>query len=433
MVSNLDIPNAKSIICSLSNLEIMSRPVLTIFYQFNPWQSSIGGIQTIIRSFIKYAPERFAIRLVGTGHPNAKLGVWQDAEFSGRKLEFMPIIGIENDDVRRLIPTTIEYAKALIGKNLSSDFMHFHRIEPSLLARNWSGEKTLFIHNDIQKQMDAGNNQNAILWKRFPAAYFALEKMAITQFEELYICNTESVNFYRQLYPQLAERFTYLKNTVDNEIFYPVSKQEKTTLRHQLAAELGLPEATRFILFAGRLHPQKDPLLLIRALATIANPNIHLLMAGNGELADAIRAEINTLGLSKRVTMLGGVAQTQLANLYRSSSVFVLSSVYEGLSVAGLEALSSGTPVVTTDCGETPKFLNERSGIVCQQRTATALGEALNRVITMPEAYPVEACIKTVAPYIAKNVVESIYDVMWQRWEQRQKNVHSPQKYIHLA
>ncbi|NEO61240.1 MAG: glycosyltransferase family 1 protein, partial [Moorea sp. SIO4G2] len=42
----------------------MQKLILTIFYQFNPWHSSIGGIQTVIRSFIKYAPSEFEVRLV---------------------------------------------------------------------------------------------------------------------------------------------------------------------------------------------------------------------------------------------------------------------------------------------------------------------------------------------------------------------------------
>ena len=56
----------------------MRKPVLTIFYQYNPWHSSIGGIQTLISSFIKYAPDEFEIRLVGVGDRlTKKIGVWQ--------------------------------------------------------------------------------------------------------------------------------------------------------------------------------------------------------------------------------------------------------------------------------------------------------------------------------------------------------------------
>ena len=400
----------------------MCKPVLTIFYQFNPWRSSIGGIQTIIRSFIKYAPDNFDIRLVGTGSPNCKLGVWQEAEFEGTKLKFMPIIALENDDIRTLIPTTVKYTTALINKDFSSDFIHFHRLEPSMMAFNWSGEKTLFIHNDIQKQMDSANSKNAILWKQLPQVYFALEKKLLEQFDLNYICNTDSVKFYRQRYSYIEDKFLYLKNTVDSEVFKPLNVVERDQKRQELAAELNLPLDSRFILFAGRLHPQKDPILLVRSFARLAQPNIHLLIAGKGELADDIQGEIDSLGLTNKVTMLGAVEQKRLAALHHASNIFVLSSVYEGLPVAVLEALFSGTPVVTTDCGETPKFLTKNSGIVCQKRTAQALSAALEDVLLNPEQYPPNACTSTAEPYKASNVVDSVYQAMWQRWQQRQQN-----------
>ncbi len=400
----------------------MCKPVLTIFYQFNPWRSSIGGIQTIIRSFVKYAPDNFDIRLVGTGTPNCKLGVWEEAEFEGTKLKFMPIIALKDDDVRTLIPTTVKYTTALIGRNFSSDFIHFHRLEPSMMAWKWSGEKTLFIHNDIQKQMDSDDSKNAILWKRFPQVYFALEKKLLEQFDLNYICNTESVKFYQQRYSYIGDKFLYLKNTVDSEVFKPLNVADREQKRQQLATELNLPLDSRFILFAGRLHPQKDPILLVHSFAKLNQPNTHLLIAGKGELADEIQIEIDSLGLTHKVTMLGAVEQKRLATLHHASNVFVLSSVYEGLPVAVLEALFSGTPVVTTDCGETPKFLTKDSGIVCQERTAQALSAALEKVLLNPEQYPPDACTRTAEPYQASNVVNSIYEAMWQRWQQRQKN-----------
>jgi hypothetical protein len=53
----------------------MEKPVLTIFYQYNPWHATIGGIQTVISLFIKYAPNEFEVRLVGTGNdPSQPIG-----------------------------------------------------------------------------------------------------------------------------------------------------------------------------------------------------------------------------------------------------------------------------------------------------------------------------------------------------------------------
>ena len=393
------------------------KPILTVFYQFCPWQSSIGGIQTFICSFLKYAPPEFEVRLVGTGGKNSVIGIWQEKEFAGRKIKFMPLIKVENDDVRHLIPTTLKYTAALFKHDFASDFMHFHRIEAALATYRWQGEKTLFLHNDIQKQMDANSGNNAILWQKFPQVYFALESWLIKQFSYIYSCNSETAEFYQQKYPSLAKYTKYLKNTVDEETFYPLSFAERERKRRTLAKEMRLPETRRFILFAGRLHPQKDPLLLIEAFAAQDLPNIHLLIAGAGELENELREKISSLGLLKRVTMLGAVPQSRLAALHQLSSVFILSSVYEGLPLTVLEALSCGTPVVTTDSGETPDFLALDSGIVCRARTPQTIAQALSQILQNPEKYPSNACARTAKPYSAKAVVRDVYQGMYERWK----------------
>ena len=413
-------------------IEPNKKPILTIFYQFNPWCSSIGGIQTFICSFLKYAPAEFEVRFVGTGGKDSIIGIWQEKEFAGRKIKFMPVIKVENDDIRHLIPTTLKYTAALLKHNFASDFMHFHRIEAALAAYRWQGEKTLFLHNDIRKQMDRVAGNNAILWQKFPQAYFALESWLIKQFSNIYSCNSDTAQFYRQKYPSLAKSIEYLKNTVDEEIFYPLSFAEGEQEQKTLAREMGLPETTRFILFAGRLHPQKDPLLLVEAFAALDLPNIHLLMAGAGELENELQAKINSLGLSERVTMLGAVPQLKLAALHQLSSIFVLSSVYEGLPLAVLEALSCGTPVVTTDSGETSNFLALDSGIVCRARTRKSIAEAIRKILQNPEDYPSTACARTAKPYSAKAVVRDVYQSMYQRWQLSNPSIDSSNKITSL-
>ncbi len=395
----------------------MLKPILTIFYQFNPWQSSIGGIQSVIASFLKYAPNTFELRLVGTGKPGSSIGMWQEAHYAGRAIKFMPLIAIKDDDVRGLIPTSVKYTAALLGRNFSSDFMHFHRLEPTLLTLNWTGEKTLFVHNDIQQQISASNSKNAILWKYFPSGYFAMENKAIKQFSQICVCNTESLKFYQQRYSPISNRITYLKNAVDNDFFHPLTLEERKKKRKLFAKQQGLSEETTFILFAGRLHPQKDPILLVRSFAALRNSNVHLLIAGQGDLANEVRSEINLLGLSQQVTMLGAVERQQMAKLYRISSAFVLTSIYEGLPIAVLEALSCGTPIVTTRCGDTPNFLTSDSGVVTQDRTPESIAEALQQVLADSQNYPIEACVRVAQPYAAKTIVTNFYEQMWQRWE----------------
>jgi glycosyltransferase involved in cell wall biosynthesis len=397
------------------------KPILTIFYQFNPWHSSIGGIQTLIRSFIKYAPDRFIIQLVGTeSDPSQPVGVWRDAELEGRAIRFLPLFRLENDNRRKRIPTTLRYAAALRGHSLASDFMHFHRLEPTLAARNWQGDKTLFVHNDIQEQIQGKGDKGTILWRHFPRGYFAIERLLVSQFDRILSCNTESVRYYQQRYPHLADRVSYIRNSVDNQVFYPLTPEERDRGRRILAQRMGLGTDTRFVLFAGRLHAQKDPLLLVRAMAALDDPETHLILAGDGDLQEEILAAIGTLHLNGRVTLLGAVPQAELALLMRVCSVFALTSAYEGLPLVALEALACGTPVVTTRCGETPNLLYPNSGIVCQERTPESVAAALRQVLLHPDAYPSQACLDTAQPYSVGSIVGIVYGEMWERWQQRQ-------------
>ncbi|AGY56521.1 glycosyltransferase [Gloeobacter kilaueensis] len=397
-------------------------PVLTIFYQFNPWGNSIGGIQTVIRTFVKYAPPTFDIRLVGVGEQGSTpVHTWQERELEGRQIHFLSLFNLDERNVnfrsRSRIPHSVRYTAALLGRDYSSDFLHFHRIEPAALTRHWPGVKTLFIHNDIRQQMQT-NHRNAMLWQQWPGAYYLFERALVGQFNHIYACNNAAVHLYQQLYPRLAARVQYYRNTVDKTVFYCPSLQEREQQRRLLSTRLNLAEQTRFVLFAGRLHPQKDPLLLVQAFAILPPElKVHLLIAGEGELQQELQEEIVKLNLQGQVTLLGKVNQPELAALYRLASVFVLTSAYEGLPLAVLEALASGTPVVSTRTGETPNFLSPASGELTTERTAEAVAAALMRVISSPEAYPSSACTEVARPYEAESVVQSVFADMWACWE----------------
>jgi glycosyltransferase involved in cell wall biosynthesis len=406
----------------------MRKPVLTIFYQFNPWHSSIGGIQTIIRAFVKHAPDDFHIRIVGTGSDSDEATMtWRDAEYVGKSIQFMPLFILKNDNHRKLIPISIGYTAALLRRCLESDFMHFHRIEPCLATQQWQGEKTLFVHNDVSTQcLTTTSGRKMSPWRYFPAVYSALEGYLLPQFDQIFSCHTGSLERYHRLYPNLVDRISYIQNSFDNEEFYPLSFTERRLRRQALAHQLNLPEATKFILFAGRLHPQKDPILLVRAIAALNDPNTHLLIAGDGDMVAEIQAEVAHLGIRDRITLLGPQTAAAIANLYHIASLVVLTSSFEGFPVVVLEALACGTPVVTTECGDTPRLLTANTGIVCKERTPTAIAAALNRVLQHPEAFPSEACVKTVTRYTAQTIIGQQYAEMRSRWEKRNAQARLP-------
>ncbi|MGC1305625.1 MAG: glycosyltransferase family 4 protein [Phormidesmis sp.] len=410
------------------------QPVLAIFFQLDPFNPTIGGIQTCIKYVLKYAPKALRIRLVGITHQASAAGKWQVAHLHGREFDFLPLLQVKDDNIRGLIPTTVKYAlalrKYLKRHPITADFYQFHRIEPTIFSRGLSGKKLLYIHNDIYREVGQGQKgvqqKGGILWKRFPWAYFAMERRLVGQFDRILSCNSESAQLYRQQYPHLAERVAYLPNTFDSELFYPLTAEEKGRARSRLAQQLSLPPESRFILFAGRLHPQKQPHLLIQALAQLNNqpdnqshhplPDSHLLIVGKGELEGAVRAEVERLDLGDRVTFLGALSQSELADLYRACDLFTLTSAYEGLARGSLEALACGTPVVTTRAGETPNFLSADSGLVCEQATPTAIAQSWAQVLQQPQQFPSEACTRVAGPYEARRVVTGLYGELLTEW-----------------
>lgn len=396
----------------------MRKPVLTIFYQYNPWQSTIGGIQSLINTFIKFAPDTFSVRLVGTDAGDGQaVGQWHDAELLGRPIQFFPLFTLFDDNVRKVVPTTVRFTAALLRKTLQSDFMHFHRLEPTIAALGWFGDKTLFVHNDIPQQMSSTKGAKTILWQQFPQLYFWLERQLMEQFDQVLSCNAASTKFYQQNYPSMVNRIMDVRNAVDTASFKPLSPSPYQKARQQLLEQLNLDPRTRLLLFAGRLHPQKDPLLLLRAVAALPpESNLHLLVAGDGDLRPDVENVIQQNGLSSRVTLLGAIPKEEIVTLYQLADVFVLSSRYEGLPVAMLESLACGTPIVTTDCGQGPSLLTSDSGLVVSEREPHPLAKALTTVLDNPQRFTSEACTRAVSPYSAQQVIRPIYDSMLQRW-----------------
>jgi glycosyltransferase involved in cell wall biosynthesis len=143
-------------------------------------------------------------------------------------------------------------------------------------------------------------------------------------------------------------RIEVIYNAVDPARFAPVGDAALAALR----TELGLDERAEILLNLGRLVPQKAQHLLIDAMPAVvaARPRAVLLVAGGGPLKETLESQIATRGVGDRVRLLGprgdATALLQLAQL------FVLPSLYEGLSVALVEACANGLPAVVADIAQ---------------------------------------------------------------------------------
>jgi len=142
----------------------------------------------------------------------------------------------------------------------------------------------------------------------------------------------------------------------------------------------------RDIVTVGRLNEQKNQALLIRAFARIADKtDDNLLLYGTGELKEELRVLIHRLGLEERVRLMG--VSTDVANDIKGAKLFVLSSDFEGLPNAMLEAMALGLPCVCTDClGGGPAAVIEQgvNGLLVPVRDEEALADAMLRLLNDP-------------------------------------------------
>ncbi len=147
--------------------------------------------------------------------------------------------------------------------------------------------------------------------------------------------------------------------------------------------ELGLPPDAPVALCAARLVDQKRHDVLLRAWTSV-RPTAVLLLAGDGPNRAAVETLRDVLGLADRVQVLG--TRDDMPRLLAAADVCTLSSDWEGLPVALLEAMAAGRPVVATAVDGVVEALGHGGGVLVPPGDPAALGLALDALLGDPDA-----------------------------------------------
>jgi glycosyltransferase involved in cell wall biosynthesis len=137
-----------------------------------------------------------------------------------------------------------------------------------------------------------------------------------------------------------SEDYCLVKPGVDGERFFPVGEDQKKALR----GTLGLEANARILLFVGRFVKAKGVDLVLKALHSINDESLQLILVGDGSEREYYMALIEQLELKDRVLILPPTSNVEM--YYQLADAFVMSSCYEPLGQTLLEAFASGLPVV---------------------------------------------------------------------------------------
>jgi glycosyltransferase involved in cell wall biosynthesis len=171
-------------------------------------------------------------------------------------------------------------------------------------------------------------------------------------------------------------RFRMIPNAVDTTVFCPSEERKKRSRR---ALALG----DDFVWLAvGRLVRQKDYPTLLRAVAQLGSWKFKLLIVGSGPLEEELEEACQHYGLRRQVIFCG--ARQDIRDLYAASDGFVMSSSFEGMSVALLEAAAMGLPAVVTDVGgNSDVVLDGKTGYLVPPQNPPALADAMRRLMAL--------------------------------------------------
>ena len=178
------------------------------------------------------------------------------------------------------------------------------------------------------------------------------------------------------------ERTTVIPYGVDANRFHP-----SAAARSEFRQKNGIPEDVPMIAAAGRLVSKKGFEYLIDALPIVDRAVIAL--AGDGTLRDELRTRSERAGVSDRVLFLGDRTQDDVSSLFASADVIATPSVrdeagnVDGLPNVVMEALASGTPLITTTAGGIGAIVeHEATALIVPEKDAAALGMAVKRAIS---------------------------------------------------
>ena len=266
------------------------------------------------------------------------------------------------------------------------DVVHIHYpfifgAELTLLARlrRRSRDAALIVH--YKNRLLGGGPRGAL----FEAYEHSVAPTLIRAADRVLVLSEDharSVPYLRRALERTPERLIEMPNGVDTEVFSPGA--DSTGLRERLGIGSG-DVAAAFVATLDRAHHFKRLDLAIAALARAGSENVHLIVAGGGELLEGFRAAAADAGVGGRVHFLGRVPHAELPDVLRACDLFMLTTEPpESFGIVLIEALACGLPAIATDYPGVRAVIDDgETGYLVPAADADAVALTLDRVVAL--------------------------------------------------
>ncbi len=183
--------------------------------------------------------------------------------------------------------------------------------------------------------------------------------------------------------PEKAGSVTVVLNFIDTDRFSPSTDEQQAEARRRYGVPLGRP----LLLCPRRFVEKNGVTYAVEAMSHLSDTQAVLVFAGHGPLEASLRRQAADLGAADRIVFLGAVPNEEMATFYALGGIVLIPSVtVEGLqeatSIAALEAMSCGLPVVASNIGGLPEIIqHDQTGVLTPERDAEGLARQIRRLL----------------------------------------------------
>ncbi len=347
--------------------------ILILNYEYPP----LGGGAGVVS---KYHAEG----LLKKGYKVTVLTTWYKGEKEFEQKENLTIIKLKSKRKYIYKSTPDEWILWILsGKDFLSEYLKKNKFDYCFAHFALpGGEVARFIHEKFKIPYAIISHGQDIPWffpkqmaKYHLISYFRIKK----------ICNkSDKLILLTEAMKKNADRFmrnqkfknTIVPNGCDTAFFFPDEKVKNNIFT---------------ILFAGRLVDQKDPFTFLKAIEKIkTEKQFQVFILGDGPLKNKMQRFVKEKRLEGKIIFKGWVDKQKMITYYQSAYVLVSSSKEEAMSIASLEALSTGIYMISTPVsGSTDLIEQNINGDFFDFGNSRQLSEKLTECINHPEKYRV--------------------------------------------
>lgn len=188
--------------------------------------------------------------------------------------------------------------------------------------------------------------------------------------------------------------------------------QDVSINKAEYKKKIGIPFDGIMLLSIGELIERKNHEVIIRALAKLQSVNIYYVICGKGPLEEYLVELSKQLGIEEYVIFLG--FRNDIPQLLHAADISALPSKIEGLGLAGIEAMSAGVPLVSSNVhGIIDYVINGKTGFSCSPNDVNCFAKSIEKLVSnkgLRESMSKD-CMETVEPYEINNALHAMWDI----------------------